>query len=201
MTSTTYCARVLAFPQGGQFEQTEPRTPEPKEPPYNPRNRHHETDITNNRFDNNNNYYPRVRGHACVGARTRARIEPPEDAEKIYRECFGFPVSEPVRKQMAELMATTGIDAEMMIAVMEYTAVMAPRPSWRYAVTVIRNQVKLGCTTAQEFAENCRQYQTPPRTQPGKTVIEQQYSQREYNAADYEGLTPEEIEEAMRYEP
>ncbi len=34
----------------------------------------------------------------------------------------------------------------------------------------------------------------------GKTVIEQQYTQREYNPADYEGLTPEEIEEALKYD-
>jgi len=33
----------------------------------------------------------------------------------------------------------------------------------------------------------------------GKTVIEQQYNQREYNASDYDGLTPEEIAEALKY--
>jgi len=41
------------------------------------------------------------------------------------------------------------------------------------------------------------QGQTPKR---GKTVIEQQYTQRDYNPADYEGLTPEEIEEALKYD-
>jgi len=34
----------------------------------------------------------------------------------------------------------------------------------------------------------------------GKTVVEQQYNQREYNTADYDGLTPEEIAEALKYE-
>ena len=35
---------------------------------------------------------------------------------------------------------------------------------------------------------------------PGKTVIEQRYEQREYDPAKYNGLTPEEIEEALRYD-
>jgi hypothetical protein len=34
----------------------------------------------------------------------------------------------------------------------------------------------------------------------GKTVIEQQYTQREYDAKDYGGLTPEEVEEASKYD-
>ena len=39
-----------------------------------------------------------------------------------------------------------------------------------------------------------------PRQKRGKTVIEQQYSQREYDPAKVDGLTPEEIEEAMKYD-
>ena len=34
----------------------------------------------------------------------------------------------------------------------------------------------------------------------GKTVLEQQYTQREYDAKDYGGLTPEEVEEALKYD-
>ena len=35
---------------------------------------------------------------------------------------------------------------------------------------------------------------------PGKTVIEQRYEQREYDPAQYNGLTQAEIEEALRYD-
>jgi DNA replication protein DnaD len=38
-----------------------------------------------------------------------------------------------------------------------------------------------------------------PQAKRGKTVIEQQYTQREYDPAKYNGLTPEEIEEALKY--
>ncbi len=47
---------------------------------------------------------------------------------------------------------------------------------------------------------HAQDYQPAPRAKRGKTVIEQQYNQREYDPADYEGLTPEEIEEARKYE-
>jgi DNA replication protein DnaD len=40
----------------------------------------------------------------------------------------------------------------------------------------------------------------PAAPKRGKTVIEQQYSQRNYDPKDYEGLTPEEIEEALKYD-
>ncbi|MCE5344306.1 MAG: DnaD domain protein [Eubacteriales bacterium] len=35
---------------------------------------------------------------------------------------------------------------------------------------------------------------------PGKTVIEQRYKQRDYDPAQFSGLTPKEIEEALRYD-
>jgi len=47
--------------------------------------------------------------------------------------------------------------------------------------------------------EHGQSYQAPAKKR-GKTVIEQQYSQREYDPKDYDGLTPEEIEEALKYD-
>ncbi|MFH1879989.1 MAG: DnaD domain protein, partial [Bacillota bacterium] len=52
--------------------------------------------------------------------------------------------------------------------------------------------------TAHE--EHARESRSQPQHKRGKTVIEQQYTQREYNPADYEGFTPEEIEEMMKYD-
>lgn len=48
--------------------------------------------------------------------------------------------------------------------------------------------------------EHAKSYQAAPQPRRGKTVIEQQYTQREYNPADYEGFTPEEIEELKKYD-
>jgi predicted phage replisome organizer len=42
--------------------------------------------------------------------------------------------------------------------------------------------------------------ESKPSARKGKTVIEQQYTQREYDAKDYDGLTPEEVEEASKYD-
>jgi len=47
--------------------------------------------------------------------------------------------------------------------------------------------------------EHQKSYQ-PPANKRGKTVIEQRYTQREYDPKDYDGLTPEEIEEALKYD-
>ena len=46
--------------------------------------------------------------------------------------------------------------------------------------------------------EHGQNYQ-PPAKKRGKTVIEQQYTQRAYDPKDYEGFTPEEVEEIMKY--
>ncbi len=48
--------------------------------------------------------------------------------------------------------------------------------------------------------EHTKSYQAAPQAKRGKTVIEQQYTQREYDPAEYAGLTPEEIEEALKYD-
>lgn len=47
----------------------------------------------------------------------------------------------------------------------------------------------------EEHAQNA----APPAKKRGKIVIEQQYNQREYDPKDYEGFTPEEVEEIMKY--
>ena len=51
--------------------------------------------------------------------------------------------------------------------------------------------------TAHE--EHAKSYQAP-KAKRGKTVIEQQYSQREYEPGIFSELTPEEIEEALKYD-
>jgi len=48
--------------------------------------------------------------------------------------------------------------------------------------------------------EHVKDYQPPQKKRGGKTVIEQQYSQREYDPAKYDGFTPEEIEEILKYD-
>jgi coenzyme F420-reducing hydrogenase delta subunit len=53
------------------------------------------------------------------------------------------------------------------------------------------------CVRTWEKRDN---YGGKPNTRKGKTVIEQQYTQRDYDAKDYDGLTPEEIEEALKYD-
>lgn len=57
------------------------------------------------------------------------------------------------------------------------------------------------CTLAAVHAAHEQHVNALPGPQPkrGKTVIEQQYTQREYNPADYEGFTPDEIEELKKY--
>lgn len=58
-------------------------------------------------------------------------------------------------------------------------------------------------TAAQAEAEHGRRreaYQKADAPKGGKTVIEQRYEQRAYDAEKYTGLTPEEIEEALRYD-
>ena len=68
---------------------------------------------------------------------------------------------------------------------------------------VLESFHKKGVTTVeaarQAHEQHQRDYQAP-KAKRGKTVIEQQYNQREYDPAEYVGLTPEEIEEALKYD-
>jgi DNA replication protein DnaD len=69
---------------------------------------------------------------------------------------------------------------------------------------VLDNYRAAGVTTvAAAEAEHERHreaYQPKAGEKPGKTVIEQQYQQREYDPAKYDGLTMDDIEEVRRYE-
>ncbi len=61
-----------------------------------------------------------------------------------------------------------------------------------------------GVTTAEaaraDHEKHLEKYrQTGAAPKPGKTVIEQRYGQREYDPAEVDGFTPEEIEEVRRY--
>ncbi|MDD3214116.1 MAG: DnaD domain protein, partial [Eubacteriales bacterium] len=62
-----------------------------------------------------------------------------------------------------------------------------------------------GVTTAEaaqaDHAKRMETYQPSGKERPKtKTVVEQQYTQREYDPAKVDGLTPQEIEEALRYD-
>ena len=59
--------------------------------------------------------------------------------------------------------------------------------------------VKSLAAVRKAHEEHAKSYQAPAKKR-GKTVIEQQYPQREYDPAKYDGLTPEEIEEALKYD-
>lgn len=58
-------------------------------------------------------------------------------------------------------------------------------------------------TVAEAEADHLKHrenYQAKASVKTGKTVIEQRYEQREYDPAKIDGLSQEEIEEAMRYD-
>lgn len=62
-----------------------------------------------------------------------------------------------------------------------------------------KKDVKSLAAVRKAHEEHGLSYQAPQKKR-GKTVIEQQYPQREYDPAKYDVLTPEEIEEALKYD-
>lgn len=159
------------------------------------------TRVQNNCIGDNNNYYY---------TRTRAR-EGTYDGDmamlaEVYQDVLCRPMPRFVAAELAERMQA-GAQPDMLAAILEYTG-GAPRPSWAYARAVIDRQLAMGARTAAAFRAGVEQYraarctQTAQPGQPGqygpKRVQEQQYSQRPYDPADDDALSPEQLAELAR---
>ena len=98
--------------------------------------------ITNNQENNNNNNYNNY-------IRARAREERLQKVEEAYYDVFARPMPRFVQRE-ALAMLDRGIEADMLVAVLEYTA-CAPRPSWAYARAVIIRNEERGIKRGFEF--------------------------------------------------
>lgn len=101
---------------------------------------------------NNNNY--RVR------ARTRETDAVFQDAfqhvRDAYADVFGREIPRFVYNEMLDMMDELSIKADMIVAVIEYTA-CAPRPSWAYARAVLyRCCMQKGIVTGSGFRRDLR---------------------------------------------
>lgn len=97
---------------------------------------YNQTETHNNNNYNNNN----TRARAC---------EKIIEIHEAYEDVMGRAMPKFVEREIMA-MINGGIEPDMVIAVLEYTA-CAPRPSWAYARTVlIRNEEK-GITSSSAF--------------------------------------------------
>lgn len=130
----------------------------------------------------------------------------------LIAECMvaqlGYLPNDRTRRQIVQLLQQ-GAAAEMVCAVIEYTKQYAPRPSWAYAFRVACNQLELGNTTAEAFSAAAEAFwsrKAAPLYKPGyftaarpdysKRMPGQQYSQRDYDPAEVNDMSPEDIAEA-----
>ncbi len=177
--------------------------------------KHPQTPVRDNRItDKDNIIY-------IYNTRARTRVEENPDQEtEIIKTAFYMALGywpTPIIMQQVSAFLQSGIDAGLIAAVLRYTGEHAPRPTWAYARSVIDRKCRDGITTAAAFESSVAawyaQRQMPVSPSPAaqgrgnriparrtKTVIEQQYDQRDYDPAVVDGLTPDEIAEAMRYE-
>ena len=123
---------------------------------------------------------------------------------------LGYLPNDRTRYQIVQLLQQ-GASAEMVCAVIEYTKQYAPRPSWAYAHRVACNQLELGNTTAEAFSAAAEAFwsrKAAPQYKPGyftavrpdyaKRLPSQQYSQREYDPAEVNDMSAEDILAASR---
>ena len=113
---------------------------------------------------------------------------------EVYASELGKAPTPAIMRQMYTLTESGQCTPDMIAAVIEYTAVTAPAPSWAYARYVINAQIAAGRSTREEFETACMIFRKK-RTKTGKRVIEQEYSQREYGK-ELDGPSAEEIAEA-----
>lgn len=107
------------------------------------------------------------------------------------------------RELLAKWRGEWRFPTDVLLKAAEYSA--GKNTPMAFMDKVLDNYRAAGVTTveaAQADHEKHREaYQAKPSGEkPGKTVIEQRYEQRAYDAEKYTGLTPEEIEEALRYD-
>ncbi len=181
--------------------------------------KHPQTPVRDNRITDKDNilYIYNTRARTRVEENSVQVTDQKTDSIKtVYYMALGYWPAPVIMQQVAAYLQS-GIDAGLIAAVLRYTGEHAPRPTWAYARSVIDRKYREGITTAAAFDASVAawysQRQMPVSPSPAaqgrgnripasrtKTVIEQQYDQREYDPAEVDGLTPEEIEEAMRYE-
>lgn len=135
-----------------------------------------------------------------------------ESIKTAYYMALGYYPTPRNQEQLHALMQA-GASPCLLVAVLEYTAEHAPRPTWAYAQCVIRRKLAEGIATGDAFERSVAAWygqqiehraaaDQRPAAQPArppKRVIEQLYEQREYVGDKYTSLTPAEIEEALRY--
>ena len=107
------------------------------------------------------------------------------------------------RELLAKWRGEWGFSDEVLRQAAQYSAGKAAPMA--FMDKVLENFRTAGVTSAADAqADHERHHETYQQRaaaeKPGKTVIEQRYEQREYQADQYVGLTQKEIEEAMRYD-
>lgn len=116
----------------------------------------------------------------------------------VYQQELGYPMPPAVQRQCARLLTESGCTAGLIAAVIEYTAVTAPRPSWPYARSVINAQLTAGVTTAEAFEAACNAFRAKRARVGTKRLPEQSYTQRDYGP-EVDGPSEEDIRAAAAY--
>lgn len=155
-------------------------------------------------YDDHDNHDNHTGGRACVRAGARACAREGDELRKQLRtvaEAWEDTFSRHMpRAILVEIMEfhRQGAGFDLVAEIIRYTA-GAPRPSWAYARAVLRRQMAAGVQSAKGFlaAENAR---AGRQWSHGKRVIEQAYEQREYNPADFDELSDEQLEELAKRE-
>ena len=98
-----------------------------------------------------------------------------EQLRQLYENTIGAPMSLAVLKQLL-LSITRGTPWQYYEYALEETA-LAPRPSWRYAVAIVRRLI-----TEKAPAQDVRSSQQKPPKSSGKLLREQDYTQRDYTS-------------------
>lgn len=127
-------------------------------------------------------------------------------ARETVRNCFasqlGYWPSEATSNEVEQLL-DDGADVSLICAVIEYTARTAPRPTWRYACTVVRRQLAAGVTDADGFNAACAAFWAARKATKAEykagyykpAVQEQAYHQRQYDPAEYDEIPSEQMRE------
>ena len=124
-----------------------------------------------------------------------------------YYMALGYYPPPRIQAQM-EAITDAGAAPSLIVAVLDYTAEHAPRPSWAYAQAVLRRKLAEGILSGEAFTasvaawyglQDAQRTAAPQGRRQPKQVLEQLYEQRTYDPAQYDSLSPEEITEAMRY--
>lgn len=109
-----------------------------------------------------------------------------------YNDSMGRSIPKAVWREI-NAMLSTGIPANFIVAVIEYTA-SAPQPSWAYARAVIERNLDAGIATAEAFRASVKKKRAAPPAASKKRVQEQNYEQRAYSE-ELNGLSDDQLRE------